>query len=122
MPPIDFKPLDVAVARLRASAKAYDDAAAGASSPARAAQVNAILQGFEQTLTSDAGLPGRPWYKHLIYAPGLLTGYEAKTLPGVREAIEGRRWAEASECVGRTAAALEAASAALDKAAALIKG
>jgi N-acetylated-alpha-linked acidic dipeptidase len=31
----------------------------------------------------------------LLYAPGLYTGYGVKTFPGVREAIEGRRWQEA---------------------------
>ena len=36
----------------------------------------------------DPGLPGRPWYRHRIYAPGMYTGYEAKTLPGIREAVE----------------------------------
>ena len=38
-------------------------------------------------------MPGRDWYKHLIYAPGRFTGYAPKTLPGVREAIEEERWA-----------------------------
>lgn len=122
-PAMDFKPLEDAVARLKTAAKAYDDAAATAAlKPAQRAQVNAILQHLEQSLTSDAGLPGRPWYKHLLYAPGLLTGYGAKTLPGVREAIEGRRWSEASDYVGRTAAVLNAASDQLDKARALLKG
>ena len=55
---------------------------------------------------------------HLMYAPGLLTGYGAKTLPGVREAIEGRRWAEAQDYIGRTAAALDRVSAKLGEAAA----
>ena len=80
----------------------------------------ARMQGAEQALTDARGLPGRPWYKHLIYAPGLLTGYGAKTLPGVREAIEGRRWAEAGDYVGRTAAVLGAISERLDKATALL--
>ncbi len=124
VPQIEFKALDDAVTRLRASAKAYDDAAtaAGALKPAQRNQVNALLQGAEQGLTDSHGLPGRPWYRHLIYAPGLLTGYGSKTLPGVREAIEGRRWSEAGDYVGRTAAVLEAVSARLDRATALLRG
>jgi N-acetylated-alpha-linked acidic dipeptidase len=51
----------------------------------------------------------------------MLTGYGAKTLPGVREAIEGRRWAEAGEFIGRTAKAIDAASAQIDAATALLK-
>jgi hypothetical protein len=98
VPGLDFAPLDGAVARLKASAAAYD------------------------SLTDPRGLPGRPWYQHLIYAPGLLTGYGAKTLPGVREAIEGRRWAEAQDFIVRTAAALDAATARIDAATAIVNG
>ncbi len=116
-PEIDFTPLDQAVARLHASAKAYDLTSEHATNPAAAAQANAILQRLEQSFTSDAGLPGRPWYRHLLYAPGLLTGYGAKTLPGVREAIEGGRWEEARRYIGLTAAALDAADSKIDEAA-----
>jgi N-acetylated-alpha-linked acidic dipeptidase len=122
VPMIDFAPLDVAVAKLKASAKAYDDAlASGAVPPARAARVNAILQDIDQSLLDERGLPGRPWYKNLAYAPGVLTGYGAKTLPGVREAIEGRRWAEAQTYVGRTAKVLEDYAARVDAATAALK-
>lgn len=41
------------------------------------------------------GLTRRPWYRHQIYAPDYLTGYGAKTLPGVREAIEKKDAQEA---------------------------
>ena len=118
VPNLDFSALDTALSRLRESARAFDKVAVRAPVvPAdRLANVNAILQGLEQAMTDDRGLPGRPWYKHLIYAPGLLTGYGAKTLPGVREAIEGRRWDEASDYIGRTAKALDAVSAKLDEA------
>ena len=115
-PAIDFAPLDAAVARLKVSAGAYDAASARDVSAAAAARADTALQGVEMTLTDSRGLPGRPWYRHLIYAPGLLTGYGSKTLPGVREAIESRRWAEASEFIVRTATALNAASARIDQA------
>jgi len=120
-PTVDFAPLDAAVDRLKVSAAAYDAAAAGTVAPDKAAAADGVLQSAEQALTDPQGLPGRPWYRHLIYAPGLLTGYGAKTLPGVREAIEGRRWAEADAYIGRTAAALNALSAELDTATALMK-
>jgi N-acetylated-alpha-linked acidic dipeptidase len=115
-PDLDFAPLDKAVERLHASAKAYDEAAAKPAGKAAAAKADLILQGVEQALTSDEGLPGRPWYKHLLYAPGLLTGYGSKTLPGVREAIESGQWDTASQYIGRTAAALDAASTKVDQA------
>ncbi len=123
VPSIDFARLDQAVAQLKASAAAFDAAAAQLDGvkPDHLAKTNAILQALEQSLTDDRGLPGRPWYKNLIYAPGVLTGYGAKTLPGVREAIEGRRWAEASDFIGRTADALIATSKRLDAATAQLK-
>jgi len=61
-------------------------------------------------LAPDSGLPGRPWYKNLIYAPGHLTGYSAKTLPGIREAIEDERWRDVDLYISVTAAALNSYS------------
>ncbi|HLI65770.1 MAG TPA: transferrin receptor-like dimerization domain-containing protein [Caulobacteraceae bacterium] len=123
VPAIDFGPLDAAVARLKASGAAYDAAlAAGPVAPPTQAKLDALLIGVEHTLTDPQGLPGRPWYRHLIYAPGLLTGYGSKTLPGVREALEAGRWDEARAYIARTAAALDAATARIDQATGLLKG
>jgi N-acetylated-alpha-linked acidic dipeptidase len=68
---------------------------AAKASPETLARLNELLYGAERTLTLPEGLPGRAWYKHQIYAPGVYTGYNAKTLPGVREAAEAGRWQEA---------------------------
>jgi len=76
---------------------------------------------IDQTLAPDIGLPGRPWYKNLVFAPGRLTGYGAKTLPGVREAIEDRRWADADRYARLTAGALNAYSDRLDQARAVLE-
>ncbi len=46
-------------------------------------------------MLSDNGLPRRAWYRHMIYAPGFYTGYDVKTLPAAREAIEQKKWKEA---------------------------
>ena len=88
---------------------------------AQRGQLDAQLQGLEQALTSDDGLPGRSWYRHLIYAPGLFTGYGAKTLPGVREAIEQSHWDEALQYIGITARAIDSYSDRLDAATALLR-
>ncbi len=123
VPPFDFSLLQTAVNRLTASAKAYDDAVAqrGAGlSPDRLAYLQALMLDLDQTLASDTGLPGRPWYKNLIYAPGTLTGYGTKTLPGVREAIEQERWADVERYTKLTADALNAYSARLDQATAVL--
>lgn len=61
----------------------------------------------ERRLLDPAGLPRRPWYRHLIYAPGVYSGYAPKTMPGIREAIEQRRWQEADTEIVRVAKVLE---------------
>jgi N-acetylated-alpha-linked acidic dipeptidase len=127
VPFLDFAPLDNAVPRLKASAKAYDamyaklEAGEIKLAPAQVAELNALLQGMEQSLTQARGLPGREWFKHLIYAPGMLTGYGVKTLPGVRESIESNQWDVANEYSGATAAVLNAYCTRLDKATELLK-
>ncbi|MDE2500455.1 MAG: M28 family peptidase [Alphaproteobacteria bacterium] len=125
VPKFDFAPLDGAVDRLKKSAAAYDEALAknGAGLPAdRLARLQSLMQDIDGTLSSDVGLPGRPWYKNLIYAPGSLTGYGAKTLPGVREAIEQERWSDADRYIKLTAGVLNAYSDRLDQATAVLNG
>jgi N-acetylated-alpha-linked acidic dipeptidase len=125
VPAFDFSPLDSATARLTASAKVYDDALAKNGTglaPDRLARLQALMLGIDQTLASDTGLPGRPWFRNLIYAPGTLTGYGTKTLPGVREAIEQERWADVERYTKLTADALNAYSAQLDQATAVLNG
>jgi N-acetylated-alpha-linked acidic dipeptidase len=117
---LDFSALERASDRLKSSAKAYDEAERSAD-PKRRAAADAILRTVEAGLTDQQGLPGRDWFKHMVYAPGLLTGYGAKTLPAVREAIEAGRWAEAQAEIGRTAAALDDASKRIDAARAALK-
>ena len=79
--------------------------------------VNAKLIESERKLTDSAGLPGRPWFRHMIYAPGFYTGYGVKTIPGVREAIEQKRWQEADEQIVRVGKILTAEADLLDEAA-----
>lgn len=116
VPPLDFGKLDKAIAQLLASAKRLDQRIAdqGTTLPAeRQARVNAAIQRLDQTLLTPEGLPGRQWYRNLIYAPGLATGYEVKTLPGIREALEDGRWEDLARYVDKTAAALDAYRAGL---------
>ncbi|MFQ5743612.1 MAG: transferrin receptor-like dimerization domain-containing protein, partial [Acidobacteriota bacterium] len=51
-------------------------------------RLNNLLLATELDFLDRKGLPGRPWFRHQLYAPGFFTGYGVKTLPGVREAIE----------------------------------
>ncbi|HEX5305824.1 MAG TPA: transferrin receptor-like dimerization domain-containing protein [Dyella sp.] len=127
MPAIQLAPLDLAAKRLRQSAQAFDAAyakraAGGFAMPAaQRHELDAQIARMEQALTRADGLPGRPWFQHMIYAPGMLTGYGVKTVPGVREAIEGRRWAEADHYAAITAGVLDGYRARLDQLTALLK-
>jgi N-acetylated-alpha-linked acidic dipeptidase len=123
-PFVEFAPLENAIAKLRASATAYNTAyvAHGATlSPEARIKLNGLLGDIDQLLLDDRGLPGRPWFKNLIYAPGRFTGYGAKTLPGVREAIEERRFADANEYAVRTATVIDAYARRLDAALAVLE-
>ncbi|HET6554599.1 MAG TPA: transferrin receptor-like dimerization domain-containing protein, partial [Dyella sp.] len=127
VPDIRLAPLDEAAKKLKASAQAYETAynaraAAGlAFAPAQQQEINALMGRMEQALSDNDGLPGRPWFQHMIYAPGMLTGYEVKTVPGVREALEARRWDEANRFAGVTARTLDGYRQQLDQLTALLK-
>jgi N-acetylated-alpha-linked acidic dipeptidase len=124
---LDLRPVQFQLTRLDAASKAYEEQLALALKrtpplgPERLAKANEALQKAEGALLSAGGLPGREWYRHQLYAPGLYTGYEAKTLPGVREAVEAQRWDEANQQARHVAQALGALVAQIDEAATLLK-
>jgi len=113
---IDFAGLKAAAdgfARAGAAARAQAEAllAGGAAPDATAlARVNRALIMAERDLIEPTGLPDRPWYRHVIYAPGLYTGYGVKTIPGVREAVDAGNYARAAEQATLARRALERAA------------
>ncbi|WP_404713428.1 transferrin receptor-like dimerization domain-containing protein [Sphingomonas sp. MMS24-J13] len=123
-PYVDLSPLEDAVDHLKRAAAGFDKAYAdrgAALDPTRRATLNALLRDIDQLLLDERGLPGRPWFKNMIYAPGRFTGYGAKTLPGVREAIEERRFDDANTYAVRTAKAIDAYADRLEKAKAAVE-
>lgn len=114
-PHLNFAPLDDAVDHLSRASEAYEKALSTHESTVPAGELNPLLIESERSLLDPHGLPKRPWFQHMIYAPGLYTGYGVKTLPGVREAIEQKEWSEAGEQIPRTAAAIEREAALLDQ-------
>jgi N-acetylated-alpha-linked acidic dipeptidase len=121
-PALNFAPLENAAVALTRAAQRYKAAAARApQDPSVLRAVNAKLIQSERQFIDEAGLPRRPWYRHLLYAPGFYTGYGVKTMPGVREGIEDKRYAEAEREAGRVAAALGREVALIDEAAALLE-
>ncbi len=106
VPHFGFAPLKNALERLQSAATAY--AAAAKTSTVTSKEINHLLYTSERLLTRDAGLDGRPWYKHHIYAPGFYTGYGVKTIPGVREAIEQREYEKVEPQIEIAASVLNA--------------
>jgi N-acetylated-alpha-linked acidic dipeptidase len=83
--------------------------------------VNAKLIQSERQFIDEGGLPRRSWYRHLLYAPGFYTGYGVKTMPGVREGIEQKRYEEAEKEAARLAAAVQKEAALVNEAAQLLE-
>jgi len=120
-PALNFAPLENAANALTRAADRYRKALEAARPKLTAESARAInlrLIQSERQLTDPAGLPRRPWYRHLLYAPGYYTGYAVKTMPGVREAIEEKNYAEADAEIARVARALEREKALLEAASA----
>ena len=127
-PYLNLSPLLNASAKLTTAADKFDAAVADAKNQPRlgsadaAGRLDAALQTLEPSLTHDGGLPRRPWFVHMIYAPGFYTGYGVKTLPGVREAIEQHAWPEAEAQAVQAANAITRAASVLDQATAIVTG
>jgi N-acetylated-alpha-linked acidic dipeptidase len=114
-------------AELKASAEAFaragaqlrqkgEEALSAGQADARLADVRDInrrLMMAERDLIEPTGLPDRPWYRHVIYAPGLYTGYGVKTIPGVREAVDAANYPRAAEQAKNVIRALRRAAATL---------
>jgi N-acetylated-alpha-linked acidic dipeptidase len=105
-PHLNFAPMENATEALTHSAADYRKALEQANAnggaalvSASLAEVNKLLIESERKLTNPEGLPNRPWFKHQLYAPGFYTGYAAKTVPAVREAIEQKQWKQADDAI-----------------------
>jgi N-acetylated-alpha-linked acidic dipeptidase len=100
---LDLGPLQSEVQELEKTSASFETAYAGAlgrvdqTAGTQMASINERLYGIERHMLLDAGLPRRPWFRHGVYAPGSLTGYDVKTLPGIREAVEAGQLEEARE-------------------------
>jgi N-acetylated-alpha-linked acidic dipeptidase len=125
VPFLNFAPLRNALAGLQRDTRKFEEARRSglhgddrtlSDSPA----LDQALAQLERSLLYAEGLPRRPWYQHVIYAPGFYTGYGVKTLPGVREAIEQRHWDEATQQIQIAADAIAKFAARLEHCAELM--
>ncbi|MGH9685252.1 MAG: M28 family metallopeptidase [Candidatus Acidiferrales bacterium] len=121
-PYLNFAPLDNSTGALQQGAKRYQlelRKAWNDGLPAATLQdLNQKLMESEHRLTTEEGLLRRPWYKQMIDAPGVYSGYGAKTIPGVREAIEQKHWDEANSEIVRVAKVLDKETALINSCAA----
>ena len=112
VPHFNFAPIHNALASVERAVHGYaitpdlDDAVLG--------EINRLLFTSERLLTREEGLPRRSWYRHQIYAPGYYTGYGAKTLPWIREAMEHRQYEQVPQGVEAVASTLNALAARIE--------
>jgi N-acetylated-alpha-linked acidic dipeptidase len=125
MDPAPLKSVEEASDQFTASASRASEALSAIVSspldPAKAGELNRTLVLVEQDLLAPQGLPGRPWYKHTIFAPGTYAGYAPTVMPGVSEALDRNDAAILRSESDSLAAALRRAAARLDEVARLAK-
>jgi len=103
-----------ALARFDAAATRHAAAAASALTGGNATAlelINHALMEIEPAFTDPAGLAGRPWYRHQLYAPAFT--YAPEVLPGLSEAVDAHDAARVAEAERRLADALDRAACAL---------
>lgn len=110
---VDLSPLRLAVNAWSAAAEELEQALVHVDASRRAA-LNEALRVVEQQFLLAEGIPGRPYFKHALYAPKFT--YAALELPGVREAIDERDWGRARTQVARLAERLQAVAQAIQRA------
>ena len=76
-------------------------------------ELNRKARDFSREFINQGGLPGRPFYQHLLFAPGIDTGYRPVTFPGITEAVSVGNFTLANEYLGRTIKAVLAAASIL---------
>ncbi len=109
---LDFRAVEVAARRFQNAGVKIS--AKQKNPPADAARLNQALRGAERAMLDPQGLPHRPWFRHMIYAPGEYTGYAAVVIPGVNEALDKGDSERARQQLSALAGALERAAKALE--------
>src|SRR5580692_10929546 len=99
-PPLDLKPVLDAIDEFEAAGKRLDESAshalaAGALDPKLAATINRGTMQVERNWLNPDGIPGRPWFKHILY--GARYTYAHLELPGLTEAVEKQDWTTAKQ-------------------------
>jgi N-acetylated-alpha-linked acidic dipeptidase len=110
---IDFNAAQAAANRFAAEATiVYGKQVSGKGN---LATLNTSLRAVEEDMLAPEGLPGRPWFRHTIFAPGEYTGYAAVVIPGVNEAIDAKDAVRAQSQLANVTAALVRATETLEE-------
>ncbi|ETS86532.1 hypothetical protein PFICI_00360 [Pestalotiopsis fici W106-1] len=122
---LDLEPLKSSVAKFAEATTSLDELARGCDlstlrgqkvsrSQFGVAEINKRYREIEKSfiLKSSKGLPGRPWYKHSVFAPGLWAGYDGVVFPGILESVEEEDIDKANKWVRRIAGHIQDASSA----------
>jgi N-acetylated-alpha-linked acidic dipeptidase len=100
MSQVDLNPILAAIDEFEAAGKRLDESAAralasGTIDPVLAKTVNHGAMEVERNWLNPDGIPGRPWFKHILY--GARFTYAHLELPGLTEAVEKQDWATARQ-------------------------
>ena len=110
---LDTSELFAAITEFETSANevtALKNQAVSSNDDALKTVVNQKFRDFQRGFTSAGGLPEREFYKHVVNAPGIDTGYAPTTFPGITEAVEAGNFTRAAEWVGRTSLGIRRAA------------
>jgi len=97
---LDLKPVLDGINDFEAAGRGLDSAlrqalASDKLDPKAIAEVNAGMMQVERNWLNPEGIPGRPWFKHILY--GARFTYAHLELPGLTEAVEKRDWKTAGQ-------------------------
>jgi N-acetylated-alpha-linked acidic dipeptidase len=99
-------------ARVNQTIESAENGESGLREPEK---LNRALMEVERDFLTPQGLPGRTWFRHVFFAPGMYTGYSPVLVPGVREAMEREDWPLAARELGLVIRAIERANASLEQ-------
>lgn len=107
---IDLGELISAIQAFNTSATAFDELRAGELDENTVSLINTKLRDYQRGFVSNGGMPRRDYFKHVVFAPGLDTGYAPVTWPGITEAVDAGNLTEAQSEVKRAAVAVQRAA------------
>jgi N-acetylated-alpha-linked acidic dipeptidase len=98
--PLDLSDIQNAITNFEAAGKRLNDSltrklATGPIDPKLAFTLNHGMMQVERNWLNPDGIPGRPWFKHILY--GARFTYAHLELPGLTEAVEAQDWPAAKQ-------------------------